>query len=276
MKGVWFTEEQTPSLAISCLTRQVLHHEQTPYQELKILDTVPFDRMLVLDDVIQTTIVDEFVYHEMITLVGMNTIPHQADVLVIGGGDGGSVRELARHPRTRSITLVEIDERVIEASKKFLPEIGAAFDHPKVTISIGDGIVHVKTTKNKYDLIIVDSTDPVGPAAGLFTREFYAEVYTALSEDGLFVAQTGSPFFDRDFIRRVFQDVSSIFPVAKLFLANIPSYPGGLWVFTLGSKKYDPETVSESNFADLDTRYYSPQIHRNAFVLPKFVAELKS
>ncbi len=270
----WFTELQTPDMALSCRTKKVLHHEKTPFQELTVYETVQFGRMLVLDDVIQTTVRDEFVYHEMITHVGLNTHPQPRRVLVVGGGDGGSIREILRHPRVERAALVEIDGRVIEAAKQFLPEISCGLDDPRVEIIIDDGIKHVREHRGAYEMIVIDSTDPVGPAEGLFSAAFYRDVFYALTEDGLFVAQTESPFFNGELITRVFQDVAGIFPVARLYLACVPTYPGGLWTFTMGSKKYDPLEVEVEKLPDLGTRYYSPAVHKSAFVLPPFVAEL--
>lgn len=270
----WFTELQTDHMKLSCRVKKVLCEEKTPFQHLAVYDTVQFGRMLALDDVIQTTVKDEFVYHEMIAHVGLNTHPNPRRVLVIGGGDGGSIREILKHSSVEQATLVEIDERVIAAAREYLPEISCALDDPRVRVIVDDGIKHVKENRNTYDMIIVDSTDPVGPAEGLFGKAFYQDVHDALTEDGLFVAQTESPFFNQDIISRVFRDIRSIFPITRLFLACVPTYPGGLWSFTMGSKKYDPRQVNVLELPDLKTRYYSPAIHRSAFELPPFVAEL--
>ncbi|MCL6477144.1 MAG: polyamine aminopropyltransferase [Peptococcaceae bacterium] len=270
----WVTEYQTPNLSIGCRVSKTLYYEKTPFQEVMVVDTVQFGRMLLLDDVIQTTVADEFVYHEMIAHVGLNTLPEPRRVLVIGGGDGGSVREVLKHKSVEKVTLVEIDGKVIEAAKKFLPEISCSLEDPRAEVIVDDGIKHVKENKNKYDMIIVDSTDPVGPAEGLFGAAFYQDVYDALTEDGLFVAQTESPFFNRDLIPRIIGDVRSIFPVTRLFLANVPTYPGGLWTFTMGSKRHDPLAVNAGSIPAMETRYYSPEIHRACFVLPPFVKEL--
>jgi len=274
MEGLWFSELQTPSLAISCRTKATLHSEKTEFQDLMVIDTEAFGRMLLLDGVIQTSIKDEFVYHEMITHVALNTLKNPKRALVVGGGDGGSIREILKHKSIEKATLVEIDRRVVEVCKEYLPEISVGLQDPRVEIIFDDGIKHVKEHKNTYDLIVVDSTDPVGPAVGLFAKEFYASVYEALTDEGMFVAQTESPFFNAELIKRVMNDVRDIFPIAKIFLAHIPTYPGGCWSFTLGSKKYDPEQVDLSNLPQLDTKYYSPEIHKAAFVLPPFVKEI--
>jgi len=271
---VWFTEDQTKNLRISCRVREVLFSGESPFQKVAVLDTLEFGRMLTLDNVIQTNIKDEFVYHEMITHVGLNTHADPKKVLVIGGGDGGTVREIVKHKGVEKVVHVEIDQMVIDVAKKFFPELSVGFNDPRVEILVDDGIKHVKENKHTYDMIIVDSTDPVGPAVGLFSEEFYRSVYEALREDGLFVAQTESPFFNSDLITRVTSTISGIFPVTRLFQAVVPTYPGGYWTFTMGSKKYDPLAVDTEKIPALDTKWYSPEIHRTAFVLQPFVKEL--
>ena len=272
--NIWFTEYQTKNVKISCRTKKILHQENTPFQSLAVLDTDQYGRMLVLDNIIQTTVLDEFIYHEMITHVALNTHAAPRRVLVIGGGDGGAVREIVKHQTIEKVVHCEIDGAVVEASRKYLPEISCAMDHPKVEIIIDDGIKHVRDNKNTYDVIMVDSTDPIGPAEGLFSASFYTDIFNSLKDDGIFVAQTESPFFNRDLIPRLLKDISGIFPLTRLFLANIPTYPGGLWTFTIGSKKYDPCDTDTVRTPDLNTRYYCPAIHRTCFVLPPFVQEL--
>lgn len=273
---VWFTEDQTKDLRIGCRVREVLFSGQSPFQKVAVLDTVEFGRMLTLDNVIQTNIKDEFVYHEMITHVGLNTHPDPKKVLVIGGGDGGAVREIVKHKGIEKVVHVEIDQMVIDVAKKFFPELSSGFNDPRVEILVDDGIKHVKENKGVYDMIIVDSTDPVGPAVGLFSEEFYRNVFEALTEDGLFVAQTESPFFNSELITQVTTTINGIFPVTRLFWAVVPTYPGGYWTFTMGSKKHDPLAmdVDKDKIAALGTKWYSPEVHRTAFVLQPFVKEL--
>ena len=271
---MWFTEYQTKDVRISLRTKKILHQEKTPFQSLAVLDTDQYGRILVLDNIIQTTVLDEFVYHEMITHVALNTHAAPRRVLIIGGGDGGAVREIVKHQTVEKVVHCEIDGSVVETSRKYLPEISCAMDNPRVEIIIDDGIKHVRDNKNTYDVIIVDSTDPIGPAEGLFSASFYNDISNSLKDDGIFVAQTESPFFNRDLIPRLYRDISGIFPLTRLFLANIPTYPGGLWTFTMGSKKYDPCDTDTVRTPDFNTRYYSPDIHRTCFVLPPFVQEL--
>ncbi len=272
--ALWVKEQQTDNLALSCRVSKILHREKTPFQDMAVVDTLQYGRMLVLDNIIQTTVGDEFVYHEMITHVALNTHPSPKRVLVIGGGDGGAVREIVKHTSIEKVVHCEIDGAVIEVAKKYLPEISCALDNPKVEIIIDDGIKHVRENKQTYDVIVVDSPDPIGPAEGLFSAGFYEDLAAALKDDGIFVAQTESPFINRDLIPRLYRDIAGIFPITRLFLANVPTYPGGLWSFTMGSKKYDPLGVDRKKIPELKTRYYSPAIHQACFVLPPFVQEL--
>ncbi|MFZ5639372.1 MAG: polyamine aminopropyltransferase [Bacillota bacterium] len=271
---LWYTEKQTPNVGITCKTTRSLVTEKTEFQDLAIIDTEQFGRMLVLDGMVQTTVADEFVYHEMITHVPLNTHPDPQKVLVIGGGDGGTIREVIKHPRVQKAVLVEIDRRVVELSKEYLPEISCGLNDPKVEVIIDDGIKHVADNPDTYDIILVDSTEPVGPAVQLFSADFYRSIFRALKADGLFVAQTESPFYNDDLIRQVYRSIAGIFPVTRLYLASVPTYPSGLWSFTMGSKKHDPEQVAAESIPAYPTRYYNAGVHQGCFKLPQFVAGL--
>jgi spermidine synthase len=271
---LWYTEFQTPSVGITCKTKKTYHTEKTEFQDLALIETEQFGRMLVLDGTVQTTIEDEFVYHEMISHVPLFTHKNPKKVLVIGGGDGGAIREIIKHPSVEKAVLCEIDGRVIEVSKEYLPEISCALSDKRVEVLVADGIKYVQDNKGEFDVIMVDSTDPVGPAVGLFAVDFYKAIYEALKEDGIFVAQTESPFFHKELIKSVYKDISSIFPITKLYTCAIPTYPSGFWSFTMGSKKYDPLETDISKIPELDTKYYCPQLHKAVFALPKFAADL--
>jgi len=272
--GIWFTENQTRDLSLSFRLGKTLRRERTPYQDLAVVETLQYGRMLVLDGAVQTTEKDEFVYHEMITHVPLFAHPAPKRVLVVGGGDGGAIREILKHPTVEEAVLAEIDERVIAAAREFLPGISQGLSDPRAKIMVGDGIEHVRQARGVYDVIIVDSTDPIGPAVGLFAREFYQSVFEALKEDGLFVAQTESPFLNADLIKGVYGNIASVFPLTRLYLAVVPTYPSGLWSFTVGSKKYAPTEPVRQPPEGFTSRYYTPAIHRSAFVLPRFVEEL--
>ncbi|GIQ67491.1 polyamine aminopropyltransferase [Xylanibacillus composti] len=271
---LWFTEKQTEHYGITFNIKETLVVEQTDFQHLAIVDTVEFGRMLLLDGMVMTTVRDEFVYHEMVAHPALFTHPNPEHVLVVGGGDGGVIREVMKHPKVKKAVLVDIDGKVIEYSKKFLPEIAGELDNTRVEVIVGDGYMHIHEHKQAYDVIMVDSTEPVGPAVELFTKGFYQGISEALKEDGIFVAQTDNPWFKADLIRSVHRDVKEIFPITRVYGANIPTYPSGLWTFTMGSKKYDPLAVDESAIAELNTKYYSPRLHKAAFALPKLVEEL--
>jgi spermidine synthase len=271
---LWYTEKQTPNFGITAKIGKTLHHEQTEFQTLDVIETKQFGNMLVLDGMVMTTDKDEFVYHEMLTHVGMFTHPEPKRVLVIGGGDGGVIREVLKHPSVETATLCEIDRRVIEVSQEYFPQIAGKLTDPRVEIIVEDGIKHIEANPGKYDVILVDSTEPVGPAVGLFQKPFYQGIYEALRPGGVMVAQTESPWFNRELISQVYRDISGIFPITRLYTASIPTYPSGLWSFTLGSKEMDPLQVEESRFTPLETKYYHPGMHHALFQLPRFVSEL--
>lgn len=276
---VWFYEDQSPDLRIGLRVRSVVHHEKSPYQEILVVDTDEWGRMLALDNIIQTNEVTEFVYHEMMAHVALFAHPNPERVLVVGGGDGGVIREVVKHPTVREAVLAEIDEAVIEAARRYLPSISSGLDDARARIAVGDGIAHVAASPDTYDVIIVDSTDPIGPAVGLFSEEFYRSAHQALRDGGLFVAQTESPFYNADLIRRVQQALRNVFPWSGMYWGAVPEYPGGFWTMSIGSKGGDPRQVpagryEERRFDTFATKYYAPDVHGAAFVLPPFALEL--
>lgn len=271
---LWYTEKQTESFGITAKITKTYVDEQTEFQQLDMIETEQFGTMLVLDGMVMTTVKDEFVYHEMVAHPILFTHPNPEHVLVVGGGDGGVIREIMKHPKVKKAVLVDIDGKVIEYSKKYLPTIACELENPRVEIIVNDGFMHIHDHKNTYDVIMVDSTEPVGPAANLFTRGFYQGIYEALKEDGIFVAQTDNPWFKAELIQTVNRDVKQVFPIVRVYGANIPTYPSGLWTFTIGSKKYDPLKVDTAAIPELDTKYYTPRLHKAAFILPKFVEDL--
>ena len=272
---LWLTEWQTKDLCMKTRVKKTLFSGRSDFQEIAVVDSEQFGRMLILDGVFQTSILEEYIYHEMIVHVPLCVHPQPQRVLVIGGGDGGSVREAVRHASVETVEMVEIDGMVVDVCKQFLPEISTALieKHPKLTLKIGDGIAHMREADNLYDVIIVDCSDPIGPGEGLFTREFYRDVHKALKADGLFVQQTESPFYHQELIRKLHQDIRAFFPITRLYLAQIPLYPGGTHSFTMGSKQYDPLTAPDRKL-NFSTRYYNEDMRRSAFVLPNMVREL--
>lgn len=259
----------TARLRLRC-TRQ-LEHRQTPWQTIDVCDTHDFGRVLLLDGVINVTEKDEHIYHEMLTHVPLCTHPAPRSVVVVGGGDGGVVREAVRHRDLARITLVEIDPDVIEVSRRHFPAVSCGLSDPRVDIVTTDASAYVRDTARECSVIIVDSTDPVGPGQRLFTKSFYTDCFQALSGDGILTAQSESPFFDPHIVRDLFSTARSVFPVVRLYIAFMPSYVGGLWSFLYCAKSNDP--VRDFN-ADRCARYtahcsyYSAEIHRACFCLP--------
>jgi spermidine synthase len=223
---------------------------------------------------------DEFVYHEMISHVPLVAHPNPKHTLIIGGGDGGTVREILKHTNIEKIDLVEIDNEVIDSCIQYLPNISHGLNDPKVQIFIEDGIKFIEEKHNIFDLIIIDSTDPIGPAEGLFETKFYSSVYKALKSDGIMVTQSESPFQDKNLWSKIYKDISSVFPMAFSYLAYIPTYPSGMWSFTIGSKSVHPVNDMRNDVAtdlSLKTLYYNPSVHKSAFSLPNFLhSELES
>lgn len=271
---LWFSEHQTPDLSLGLRLRQTLHRETTQFQELMVVDSEAFGRVLCLDGTIQVTERDEFFYHELLVHLPLMAHPDPRRVLVIGGGDGGSLREVCRHATVEAATQVEIDPAVMAASRAYLPTLAVGFDDPRVQVVVGDGIAYVREHPDTYDVIICDSTDPVGPARGLFEVDFYRSCRSALRGGGILSVQSESPLVNADVVRQVAQAMGAAFGRSYLALGPMPTYPSGLWSYTLASAGGDPRRALSSRAVPQRLRYYTRQIHAAAFVLPPFVQEL--
>lgn len=250
----------------------ILYDHRSAYQRVQVAISPVFGRMLILDDAVQTTEVDEYLYHEMLVHPAMITHPHPQRVLIVGGGDGGTLEEALKHP-IEHVTMVEIDREVVEVSQRYLPAISAgAFDDPRVRLLIDDGIAFVRMTSDRFDVVLVDSTDPKGPGTALFAAEFFTACARVLAEDGLLVAQSGSLLYQSDLSAQVRRHLGSLFPTVTTYWAPVPAYPGVLWSFVCGSKRYDPRQVdaeaAAARLTTLRTRYYSPATHSTAYRLP--------
>jgi len=282
-RNVWFTDKDEDQALSLRFTGEVFFDVQSPYQRVRILESTKYGKMLALDDMVMTTINDEFHYHEMISHPAMFAHGNAKNVLVIGGGDGGTVREILRHEGVEKVTMVEIDGEVITACKEHLPEIAASFDHPKLDLKVDDGIAFIKTAApESYDIIIVDGSDPVGPAEGLFSVEFYTNCYNALKKDGILIAQGESPKFNEKAFSELNHTLQDIFGAdnAPVSLFYVPTYPTGMWSFQYGIKgDKHPKRVSNETemdaFADKNgLRYYNSEIHKGSFATPNFVKQL--
>ena len=276
---LWFTEKHTPNVRFSIKVDRQLYSGKSEFQRIDIFDSREFGRFLTLDGYMMLTEKDEFIYHEMISHVPMAVHPKAKNILVIGGGDGGTVREVLRYPTVEKIDLVEIDELVVEVCKKFLPQTAGALCDPRVNFYFEDGLKFIRHCKNEYDVIIVDSTDPFGPGEGLFTKEYYGNCYKALKDDGIMVNQHESPFYTEDAyaMQRAHKRIVESFPISRVYQVHIPTYPSGHWLFGFASKKYHPVNDLNSvkwNALGLKTRYYNPKLHAGSFYLPNYVEEL--
>ena len=276
---LWFSEFHTPDVKHSIRVNRHLYSSRSDYQQIDIFETPEFGRVLTLDNNVMLTERDEFIYDEMITHVPMSVHPHVESVLVIGAGDGGVVKELARYDSVRRIDLVEMDPQVVEACRIYLPENASRLDDERVHIYFDNALRFIRRCSEQYDLIIVDSVDPSGPSEGYFTREFYGSCYNALKEDGIMVNQQGSPFYqhDAEAMQRSHKRIVSTFPISRVYQAHIPTYAAGYWLFGFASKKYHPIDDQDPQAwlkLGLETRYYTTKLHVGAFYLPAFLEKM--
>ncbi len=269
---MWFTEKQTPNMNLSLKITDILRNIETPYQSLMVAESLEYGRFLVLDGAIQITERDEFTYHEMMAHLLLCSHPDPQRVLVVGGGDGGVVREVVKHSEPEEIFLVDIDKEVTQASRDFFPSVSCGLADPRVRIFHQDAMEFIKKREGVFDVIVVDSTDPVDFAAGLFQAPFYKDILQALREGGMMVAQTESPFAEEELLGDTYKEMSSVFPSVYLAWGGMPTYPTGIWTYMVGSRGTDP-SVPRRNVPS-PTKYYSKAIHECAFVLPPFIKDL--
>ncbi len=271
---LWYTEYQTDNMGLSFKIKESLFVGRSKYQDIAVLDTFEFGRLLVLDGLVMTTERDEFIYHELITHPALFTHRFPQNILVIGGGDGGTIREIMKHEYIKEVILCEIDPMVVEISKRYLPNISSELENPKVKIVYKDGINFVSSFHNSFDVIIIDSTDPIGPAKGLFEHSFYNDCFNALKDEGILVCQSESPIYHLDLIREINRNLKRLdFSIVKFYYGVIPTYPGGMWSWVLASKKFDPlEDIKEERIKDKRflTKYYNLGVHKAIFNLPSF------
>jgi spermidine synthase len=277
----WFTESLHDGFRTSIQVRRVRFDSETAHQHLVIADSVAFGTLVMLDGVTQLTTSDEYVYHEMLSHVPVLAHGRVRDVLIVGGGDGGLIEELFKHRTIEHVTMAELDAGVIELSRAHLPELSrGAFDDPRLEIVLGDGKDFVAATPGRYDLIVVDSTDPIGPGEALFTESFYADCARILRPGGILVTQNGVPFFQGPELARTMAAFSALFADATCYLGAVPTYVGGFMAFGWGtddaSLRRVPSATLEARFAaaGIDTRYYTPEVHLASFALPRFILEI--
>ena len=271
---IWFTEYWTENVGITFRVKE-LKKIKSKFQEIAILDTNEFGKMLVLDGLVQTTEKDEFIYHEMISHPALFLHPNPEKVLVIGGGDGGTVREVLKHKSIKEVHLCEIDEEVIFVAEKYFPSISYQLRNPKVKIFIEDGNQFLDENINSYDLIIMDNSDPIGASEVLFKEEFYRKVKKALRKNGIMVAQTESPILQRKYFENAVSEIKKVFRNIGVYLAYIPTYPSGMWTFTVASDDIDIFDINkEINLEGIETKYFNEDIFKSLYTLPNFVKEI--
>lgn len=275
---LWFSEKNTETCKFSIKVKEQIYSEQTPFQKIAFFESYDFGRFFTLDGLMMVNEKDEFIYHDMIVHVPMAVNPDIKKVLVIGGGDGGTVRELSRYKSIETIHLVDIDERVVQLCKEYLPQTACGFDDTRVSTFFEDGVAFVKKNKSFYDLILVDSTDPIGPGEGLFTTEFYKDCYNALNGNGILINQHESPYFTNYAaeMKKAHKKLKSIFEVCKVYQFHMPTYASGHWLFGFASKGLDPirdHNKEEWESMGLKTKYYNSDIHVGAFQLPTYVRD---
>jgi len=276
---LWYTEEHTKNVRFSIKIDKQLVSAKSDFQRIDIFESPEFGRFLTLDGFMMLTEKDEFIYHEMITHVPMAVNPKAKKILVIGAGDGGTVRELVKYEHIKRIDMVEIDKMVVDVCREYLPKTANKLDDGRVRIYYEDGLKFVRSKTNEYDIVIVDSTDPFGPGEDLFTREFYGNCFNALKDDGILVNQHESPYYEADAkaTARANKQLRAVFPFATVYQLHIPTYPSGHWLFGFASKKYNPVEdlkADEWNKFGIETRYYNTELHKGSFALPNYVKDL--
>jgi spermidine synthase len=277
-----YLEYYNGTTGLSVGVNKVLFSEQTPFQKVEVYETDTWGNLMTIDGMVMLSEKDEFVYHEMIAHVACFSHPNPKRVLIIGGGDGGTAREVLKHPSVEHVDMVEIDEAVVRASKLYMPGVGD-FDNPKLHVLYENGLTFVNHVPEKYDVIIIDGSDPVGPAVDLFKQEFYDKCRDALNDNGVLTGQTESPWVSSYYesIQSVFNAVDNAFDYSRMYLAFIPLYPTGMWSMAYASKGIDPlsDEVKARVNEGLKTfghtlKYYNAEMHSAAFALPGFVKEI--
>ncbi|WP_054026018.1 polyamine aminopropyltransferase [Bacillus sp. FJAT-28004] len=252
----------------------LLHYEQSPFQEISIIETKGFGRMLVLDGTPQVTEKDGFIYNEMITHIAMTTHHEPQKVAMIGGGDCGPAREALKYDSVQQIDVVEIDQRVIEVCRTWMTKETDDKRRELINTVIKDGYKWIQGQKNKYDVLLVDRSDPYGPATSLYKQQFYQYVYDSLTADGIAVFQSGSPYYNQNILKNTISKLKKLFPIVRTYLCSIPSFPGGIWSFTVASKKWDPLEADLNGLQWQETKYISPEIFRASFVVPNYIKKI--
>lgn len=267
----WFFEDDSP-LSIAFKIKSLLHTSKSKYQKIDILDSYAMGKIMLLDNKVMLTEKDEFYYHETIAHASLSIHPNPKKVMVIGGGDGGTVREVLKYKAVGEVEMVEIDEEVINISKKYFPEVSSELDNPRLKVKINDAIEYVKNVEgNSYDTILCDSTDPEGFARGLISKEFYKNASKALKEDGIYICQSGCPILQEKEFKTSLENMRSAFKYTDSVISIAPTYPGSIWSFLIASNK--PIDRKIKNFPLGKTKYWNEELHGKLFCKPNWIKE---
>jgi len=275
--ALWFDETYGGKIRFGLRLKRSLYQGKSEFQTVDVVETEEFGRALALEDAWMTSERDEAHYHEMIVHPALTTAKKIARVLVIGGGDGGTIREVLRHPEVEHVTMVELDKLVTDVCKEHLTSFGVPWNDPRLDLQFGDGIAYLNNYQGElYDVILIDGSDPVGPAEGLYASPFYASVRRCLVPGGVVASQTESPIAMAEDFARIVKTLRTSFTRAEPYFVPIPLYPSGMWSFTYASDSVDPMQLDEARAARIeqDARYYNRDIHRAAFAQPSFVRKL--
>jgi spermidine synthase len=275
--NVWYTELHDGQSGLTIRVDRIVESRQSEFQRIDVLDTKDFGKMLVLYGSLMVCDRDNNAYNEMLAHVPLFVHPAPKQVLIIGGGDCGALTEVMKHPEVESCTMCEIDRMVVETAKVYFPQLTSGVNDPRAGLVFEDGKKFIEEGNSPFDVVLLDLSDPIGPAADLFQMPFHQKVYGRLNDDGIMVAQSESPYYNQDTVRAMYRNLRGVFPIVRMYTCFMPIYPSGFWSFAFCSKKYDPvNDFDERHWQELNltTRYYNADTHRGAFALPQFVKEL--
>ncbi|MCB2229695.1 polyamine aminopropyltransferase [bacterium] len=275
--NLWYSELTRGAAGLTLKVDRILESTESEFQRIEVIQNSLFGKLLVLYGSLMVADNDNNAYNEMLAHVPLFAHPKPDNVLIIGGGDCGTLTEVMKHPEVKQCTMCEIDRKVVDTTRKHLPHLTVGADDARASLVFEDGKKYIENSDQRFDIITLDLSDPVGPAEELFQKPFHQTVYDRLNDDGIMVAQSESPYFNKDIIRKMYANLKDIFPIVRMYICFMPIYPSSLWSFAFCSKKYDP--IGNFDRArweklGLKTRYYNAETHLSAFGLPQFAKEL--
>lgn len=275
--NVWYSELHDGLSGLTIKVDRIVESINSPYQRIDVLKTKDFGKILVLYGSLMVCEKDNNAYNEMLAHVPLFVHPSPKRVLIIGGGDCGCLSEVLEHPEVESVTMCELDEAVVEISRRHFPHLTRGLDDPRANVVFRDGKKFIEETDEKFDVILMDLSDPVGPAADLFQKSFHAKMKDRLADGGILVPQTESPYYNERTVRALFKNLGELFPICRMYTCFMPIYPSAYWSFAFCSLKHDPlEDFDQDRWGELGlkTSYYNAEVHRGCFALPQFVRDM--